>query len=126
MSRSFCRPTFSPPTSSRATRDRDDLGRPKTAVIGGRQPPTAVSSQALKRALRTSTAFVTSVAVTLIMASAPASAPGGDEILRSHLMAKERAGRERRGPPFATRGRGIRQAGRRGRGHRYGRHKGCR
>ena len=40
--------------------NRDDLGRPKTAVIGGRQRQR-ISSQALKRALRTSTAFVTAL-----------------------------------------------------------------
>jgi CRISPR system Cascade subunit CasC len=37
--------------------NRDDLGRPKTCVIGGRQRQR-ISSQALKRALRTSPAFV--------------------------------------------------------------------
>src|SRR3984957_6397236 len=41
--------------------NRDDLGRPKTAMIGGalRQ---RISSQAIKRALRTSEAFETALA----------------------------------------------------------------
>src|SRR5271154_4685140 len=36
--------------------NRDDLGRPKTAIIGGRMRQR-LSSQAIKRALRTSEAF---------------------------------------------------------------------
>ena len=41
--------------------NRDDLGRPKTAVIGG-QVRQRISSQAIKRALRTSDAFQTALA----------------------------------------------------------------
>src|SRR5271163_1445624 len=37
--------------------NRDDLGRPKTAIIGGRMRQR-ISSQAIKRAVRTSDAFV--------------------------------------------------------------------
>jgi CRISPR system Cascade subunit CasC len=44
--------TFYPP----ANLNRDDTGRPKTAVVGG-EPRLRVSSQALKRAWRTSDAF---------------------------------------------------------------------
>ena len=36
--------------------NRDDLGRPKTAIIGG-VPRLRISSQALKRAIRTSEVF---------------------------------------------------------------------
>jgi CRISPR system Cascade subunit CasC len=39
-----------------ANLNRDDLGRPKTAVVGG-QPRLRISSQSLKRAWRTSDAF---------------------------------------------------------------------
>jgi CRISPR system Cascade subunit CasC len=62
--------------------NRDDLGRPKTAVIGGRQRQR-ISSQALKRALRTSTAFVTA----LRDHHGQRTQRLGDEIL-DHLMAK--------------------------------------
>jgi CRISPR system Cascade subunit CasC len=40
--------------------NRDDLGRPKTAIIGGRMRQR-ISSQAIKRALRTSEAFETAL-----------------------------------------------------------------
>jgi CRISPR system Cascade subunit CasC len=44
--------TFYPPSNL----NRDDTGRPKTATIGG-VPRLRISSQALKRALRSSTVF---------------------------------------------------------------------
>ena len=49
--------TFSPP----ANLNRDDTGRPKTAVVGG-ATRLRLSSQALKRAWRTSEAFSTALA----------------------------------------------------------------
>jgi len=49
--------TFYPP----ANLNRDDSGRPKSAVVGG-APRLRVSSQALKRAWRTSTVFTTALA----------------------------------------------------------------
>ncbi len=40
--------------------NRDDLGRPKTAMLGG-HPRMRISSQAIKRAIRTSDAFATAL-----------------------------------------------------------------
>ena len=48
--------TFYPP----ANLNRDDTGRPKSAVVGG-EPRLRVSSQALKRAWRTSDIFRTAL-----------------------------------------------------------------
>jgi CRISPR system Cascade subunit CasC len=52
--------TFYPPSNL----NRDDTGRPKTATIGGR-PRLRISSQALKRAWRTSAIFETQLAAHL-------------------------------------------------------------
>lgn len=41
--------------------NRDDLGRPKTAILGG-HPRMRISSQAIKRAIRTSEVFATALA----------------------------------------------------------------
>lgn len=41
--------------------NRDDLGRPKTAMLGG-SPRMRISSQAIKRAIRVSDAFTTALA----------------------------------------------------------------
>ena len=49
--------TFFPP----ANLNRDDLGRPKTAIVGG-VTRLRLSSQALKRAWRTSDLFSTALA----------------------------------------------------------------
>lgn len=48
--------TFYPPSNP----NRDDLGRPKTALIGGKTRQR-ISSQAIKRAVRTSDAFATAL-----------------------------------------------------------------
>jgi len=62
--------------------NRDDLGRPKVAVVGGAQRQR-ISSQALKRAIRTSAAFVEALADN----SGERTQRIG-EVLRDHLVAK--------------------------------------
>lgn len=61
--------------------NRDDLGRPKTAIVGGMQRQR-ISSQAMKRALRTSTVFVEALA-----GNTGERTQRLGEVLRDHLMA---------------------------------------
>lgn len=70
--------TFYPP----ANLNRDDSGRPKSAVMGG-APRLRVSSQSLKRAWRTSDVFATALAGHL----AQRTQQLGEDIL-THLGAK--------------------------------------
>ena len=70
--------TFYPP----ANLNRDDSGRPKSAVMGG-APRLRVSSQSLKRAWRTSDVFATALAGHL----AQRTQRLGEDIL-THLGAK--------------------------------------
>lgn len=60
--------------------NRDDLGRPKTAIVGGVQRQR-ISSQALKRALRMSTAFVKALA-----GNTGERTQRLGEVLRDHLI----------------------------------------
>ncbi len=61
--------------------NRDDLGRPKTAIVGGAQRQR-ISSQAMKRALRTSPAFAGALA-----GNTGERTQRLGETLRDHLMA---------------------------------------
>ena len=62
--------------------NRDDLGRPTTAIIGGRMRQR-ISSQAIKRALRTSDAFETA----LVGHKGERTQRLGEEVLK-HLLAR--------------------------------------
>ncbi|MEQ8297590.1 MAG: type I-E CRISPR-associated protein Cas7/Cse4/CasC [Nitratireductor sp.] len=61
--------------------NRDDLGRPKTAIVGGAQRQR-ISSQAMKRALRTSDAFAGALA-----GNRGERTQRLGEVLRDHLIA---------------------------------------
>src|SRR6266436_392590 len=70
--------TFYPP----ANLNRDDTGRPKTAVIGG-TTRLRVSSQALKRAWRTSDVFATALKGHLASRTQRLG-----EVVQAHLLEK--------------------------------------
>jgi CRISPR system Cascade subunit CasC len=70
--------TFYPP----ANLNRDDAGRPKSAVVGG-VPRLRVSSQSLKRAWRTSAVFQTALAGHLASRTQRLG-----EVLQTHLLAR--------------------------------------
>ncbi|PZW44785.1 CRISPR system Cascade subunit CasC [Humitalea rosea] len=69
--------TFFPP----ANMNRDDTGRPKTAIVGG-APRLRLSSQALKRAWRTSPIFATALAGHMGQRTQRMG-----EVVRDHLLA---------------------------------------
>lgn len=71
--------TFYPPSNP----NRDDVGRPKTAEVGG-HPRLRLSSQSIKRAIRTSEVFAARVGAHMGVRTQRL----GDKVLLPHLLAK--------------------------------------
>ena len=75
-----------------ANLNRDDLGRPKTAMYGGVER-ARISSQALKRSIRTSRSVMvgSSYAATTVPVDSPAEASTTEQCRRASALATRRA-----------------------------------